>query len=183
MSPRKVTPKVQDEYLTIAVEEYSASIGASINSEVRRTRPESDQVPIFRFVSSIEIKGTCTAPDDRAKQTYQVTIYPPPAYEHKLDAKLEDVHVRDEHGSPRYQKVRGQLLPVYDLPFGLGLLHRKRGAIMWDGWIWTPEPMITQMLVLLGNVRPLYLHLHERKIDRTCCIDGLTLRTTDPRED
>jgi hypothetical protein len=46
-----------------------------------------------------------------------------------------------------------------------------------------PEPMITQMLVLLGNVRPLYLHVHERKFDRTRWIDGLNLRTTDPRED
>jgi hypothetical protein len=116
MSPKKPTPKVQDEYLTIAVEDYSASIEASINYEVRRPRPESDQVPIFRFVSSIEIKGTCTAPDDRAKDTYQISVYPPMSAGHKADAKLRDAHVRDEHGSPKYQKVRDLLLPVYDFP-------------------------------------------------------------------
>ena len=103
--------------------------------------------------------------------------------EHKFDTKLRDVHVREEDGSPKYQKVKGQLLPVYNLPAGLGLLQRKRGPINWDGWIWAPEPMITQMLVLLGTVRPIFLHVQEHKLDRTRWIEGLTLQTTDPSTD
>ena len=61
---KKANPMAQDEYLTIAVEDYSASITTSINPEVREPRPENDKVRIFSFGSSIEIKGTCTSPDD-----------------------------------------------------------------------------------------------------------------------
>jgi hypothetical protein len=39
------------------------------------------------------------------------------------------------------------------------------------------------MLILLTNVKPLYLEIHERKIGRTHWINGVRLQTTDPNEE
>ena len=183
MSPKKTKPRVQEEFLTIEVEDFSASVNASINPQAREPRPEIDKLRIFNFGSTIEIKGTCPSPDRRTIERYQITIYAPLTDELEANARLRDVYARDERGSIKYHKVHGLLLPAYVIPPGLGLLNRRRGPVTWDGCIWVPEQSITQMLVLLSKVQPLYLHIHVRRLDRTCWIDGLTLQTTDPSEE
>ena len=88
-----------------------------------------------------------------------------------------------ENSSFKYRKVSGRSLPVYDIPEGLGLLDKDRGTRNWNGWLWVPEQTLTQMLILLTNVKPLYLEIHERKVKRTRWINGLRVQTTDPNEE
>ena len=183
MTQKRRKPRVQYELLTLQAEDYSVTVNASISYRAREQRPESDKIPLYSFGHTIEIVGTCTSPDERAGETYRIIMEPPESDEHTFDTTLSDVQVKDENGLAKHRKVRGQLVPVYDIPEGLGSLGRKRGPINWEGTVWLPEPTLMQTMIVLTNRQPLYLQIYERKIDRTRWIDGLTLRTTDPRED
>jgi hypothetical protein len=44
---------------------------------------------------------------------------------------------------------------------------RQRERTNWNGWLWVPEQTLTQMPILLTNFQPLWLEIHERKIERT----------------
>ncbi len=65
----------------------------------------------------------------------------------------------------------------------MGLLQTVRGEPSWSGWLWVSEETVSQMLTLLTGRSPLYLAIHERKVDRTRWINGLCLQTTDPAEE
>ena len=43
--------------------------------------------------------------------------------------------------------------------------------------------IVSDMLLLLPQVRPLYVGIHEMKVERNRWIVGLTLQTTDPAEE
>ena len=43
--------------------------------------------------------------------------------------------------------------------------------------------MISDMLILLGQKRRLYLSIHERKAKRARWVYGIALQTTDPAEE
>ena len=183
MTRKKIKPVAQYSYLTIIVDKFSAAVNMSVNDQARERRQQNDNVSLYSFSCSVEIHGTCTYPPERVQENYRIDISTKPQSQIDFDAKLKDTRVMDEDGSFKYRKVRGRSLPVYDIPEGLGLLDKDRGTRNWNGWLWVPEQTLTQMLILLTNVKPLYLEIHERKIKRTRWINGLRVQTTDPNEE
>jgi len=183
MARKKKRAVEQYTYLSVRVDEYSAHVSASLNHEACDPRQYNDKVRIYQFGSTLEIQGICTYPDDRMNEKYRITVHGQQSGEGNLDARLADYHIRDEDGLPKYRKLRGQSVPVYDIPNGLGLLQKERGTRDWNGWIWVPEQTVAQMLTLIATIRPLYVRIDERKIERTHWIRGLTLQTTDPADE
>jgi len=91
--------------------------------------------------------------------------------------------VRNEDSTHKYRRVRGKDLPVYDIPKGLGTLEKVRGEALWTGCLWVKQETVTQMLSLLPVVKPLYMFVHERKIEHHRWIVGFTVQTSDPSEE
>jgi|GEM_PF-1698952 len=184
MARRKTGNSIEQyAFLAIRIETYSADISARINHKARDKRYRDDDVCIYDYGSRFEIEGVCTYPNERAGDKYHITVYGRQPGERDLEATLSDYAVRDEEGARKYRKVRGQYIPVYQDPYGLGLLQKERGGKTWHGWLSIPEQIATQMLTLLTTVRPLYMDIHERKFGRTRWINGFGLQTTDPAED
>ena len=183
MTRKKIKPVDQYAFLTISVDKFSAAVNTSINGQARERHQHNDNVSLYSFGCSVEIQGTCTYPPERVHESYRIDISTNPQSQLDFDAKLKDTRVRDEDGSFKYRKVRGRSLPVYDIPEGLGLLDKERGTTNWNGWLWVPEQTLTQMLILLTNVKRLSLEGHERKIGRRHWINELRLQMTDPNEE
>ena len=183
MTRKKIKPVDQYAFLTISVDKFSAAVNTSINGQARERHQHNDNVSLYSFGCSVEIQGTCTYPPERVHESYRIDISTNPQSQLDFDAKLKDTRVRDEDGSFTYRKVRGRSLPVYDIPEGLGLLDKERGTTNWNGWLWVPEQTLTQMLILLTNVKRLSLEGHERKIGRRHWINELRLQMTDPNEE
>jgi hypothetical protein len=53
---------------------------------------------------------------------------------------------------------------VYDVPDGLGLIEKVRGKREWSGFCWVSPGTVSDMLLLLPHVSPLYISIHERKV-------------------
>ena len=83
---------------------------------------------------------------------------------------------------PNTGSIEESLFRFFDLPRGIGFLEKVRGHQSWRGVAWIPPHSVTEMLVLLSGNRPLYLSLHELKIERRRSIVGLSLQTSDPAE-
>ena len=175
----------KDEYsfLAIKVLSYKAYVDASINYEVRDKCHYSNDAKIYKFSSHLEIEGICTWPEEREGDEYAITIYGHEIRQGDFELTLSDCNVMDEHWSPKYKRVRGKDVPVYDVPKGMGTLNKVRGAALWTGCIWVPTSTITNMLNLLTAVTLLYIAIHENKIERHRWIVGLTLQTTDPADE
>lgn len=174
----KKKTKLEFNFLGIRIDQYSVSIGASINYEVRDKRYHYLNAKVFKFDSHIEIEGTYTYPDDRAGQAFQLTIYGSERKSGEYERTLSDYQERDEERILKYRKVRGKLTPVYDVPNGIGYLEYRKKR--WSGAAWVSPRTVSDMLALLPNVRPLYISIHEAKEGRHRRIVGLTLQTTDP---
>jgi hypothetical protein len=71
-------------------------------------------------------------------------------------------------------------VPVYDVPDGLGLIQKIRNKKEWTGFCWVSPGTVSDMLLLLPHVRPLYISIHERKVGRTRWINGLSLQMSHP---
>jgi hypothetical protein len=181
MAKRKKKP-TEPEYafLTIEVNDYSARVDTSISYEVRDARHHQDDAKVYEFASDIELQGICTSPKDRSGERYALTIHGSEPRQGEFALTLADCHVRSDSGVPKYQKARGKEVPVYQVPRGIGLLQRQRRAGSWTGWAWVSPQTVTDMLTLLPHVRPLYVAIHEVKVQRACWIVSLTLQTTDP---
>jgi len=72
---------------------------------------------------------------------------------------------------------------VFKDPNGFALLEKIRGEATWTTWLNLAPRLVTDMLVLLGQQRPIYLAIQERKIKRTRWVQSITLQTTDPAEE
>jgi hypothetical protein len=180
LTRRQPKPVQEHTHLAIRVESFSASVSAGINRSLYGDRPK-DIVGDEQIVESsigLEVRGVCTYPPPRADQKFEITVHTEnPA---KAGLRVKDVHRRDENNVPQYQKKRDQLYPVYDLPPGLGLIERRRGNDVWTGWIFVEPQVVTNMLILLGQTKPSYLSINERRIERHRWIWHISLQTTDP---
>lgn len=183
MAERKKKSTPEYNLLTIMIDDFSAHVSASVNFEVNDPRHCYKDTKVYRFESYLDIKGACTYPEDRAGDTYDMTVYGAKPIHGEFSMTLADCHVRDEKGFMKYRTVRGEKIPIYDVPKGIGHLDRRRGTQTWVGWTWAPSEIISNMLALLPHVRPLFLAIHEIRIGRQRWINSLTLQTTDPEED
>lgn len=156
--------------LSILMSRYRLSVNASINPDAR----------IYSFGTSVELEGVCDYPEERSGESYVIDVH---GYEHKegdFEIRLSNRHVRDKDGERVYRKVRGVEVPVYDVPEGIGLLEKTSGTGKWTGYCWVSPRMISDILVMLPHIRPLYVSIHERKVGQHRWINGLSLQTSHP---
>lgn len=180
--------KGEDEhtYLAIRVDSYEAQAEASVNLNAYYPQLAitlDDRDPLFRFVTQVCVSGTAIEPEKRAGEVFELSICGDDAPSRAVNVTLERVQTRDEQGLPRYRAYRGGSLPVYDAPPGMGLLQKVRGERCWTGWINALPRLVSDMLLLLGTGRELYIALHERKRGRERWVQSLSLQTTDPHEE
>jgi hypothetical protein len=179
--------KSEDEhtFLRIEVKKYEVRVETSLNLNLRGVRPlfARDDDLVYTFFSSLEITGVSTYPEERAGHCYEITVYGHETHSGDFALTLRDVQARDEHSAPLYRSYRGEEIPVYNCPPGIATIDRQHGATTWQAWVFVARRLASDMLVLLGQRRPLYLAIHERKTERQRWIVSLTLQATDPAED
>lgn len=169
--------------LSLVLERYDVHVDATVNHEIFDKLHRRSDTQIYKFETYVNIVAISNYPEERANERYHLTIFGGERFPGQYLTKVEDYHVRDDDGTRRYQKVRGVSQPVYDPPDGIGYLDRVRDKNEWAGALWVAHQTLTDMLTLLPHVRPLYLSVHEFKIERRRVIRSLTLQTTDPAEE
>lgn len=109
------------------MEGYEVSADAGINHNLRMDRPlfPRDDDPVYEYVTTLDIAGIATNPQDRAAERYEITLRGEGGYRSGMGLTLRDMQARDEGGGLRYRTSRGERLPVYEPPPGLCRLYRK----------------------------------------------------------
>jgi hypothetical protein len=186
--PRKKKTQAEHEHthLSLRIEDFKVRATAGINHYAHSPQyawRDTDEEPLYEFGTNVEIKAVCTNPDSRAGQPYEITIYSEGNQESYLYYKLKDVQAVDEHRSPQYRTYRGKQVPIYRAPLGMGSLQKERGGTRWQGSIFAQPRYVTDVLILLGHQRQLYLAIHERKVARDRWIQSIAVQTTDPAEE
>ncbi|WP_376704206.1 hypothetical protein RQ479_04155 [Mesorhizobium sp. ISC25] len=185
-SKRQKRPEEEHTHLAIKVARCEASVEAAVNYNVYT--PESawnsdDDDPLYRFTTRLTVAGISTYPEERAGDTYEVTIYGDNLGSGDIRATLKDVQERDEYGSPKYRQYRGRQIPIYNPPPGMGLIDKIRGEPRWTVWLRVSPCFTSDALALLSNGRSLYLAIHERKANRARWVQSVSLQTTDSAEE
>jgi hypothetical protein len=175
----------EDEYgfLALRVNDYEAYVEAFLNRYAHSPQyafRDTEEEPLYHFLVQLDVAATFTFPQDRAGHAFELTIYTDDHPESSSYRKLKDVQKRDEYRSPMYRAYRGRDLPVYDPPKGMGTLSKERGESRWHGTIWAQPRLLSDLLVLLGHGRPLFMDITERKIERHHWIQSVSLQTMDP---
>jgi hypothetical protein len=188
--PRKTKRRKQTEeehtHLAIRVERCEASVEAAVNYNVYSPQSawnSDDDEPLHRFTTRLTVAGKSTSPDERAGDTYEVTIYGDNLGSGDVRATLRDVQARDEHGSPKYRQYHGRQIPIYNPPPGMGLIDKIRGEPRWTAWLRVSPRFTSDALALLSNGRSLFLAIHERKKDRARWVQSVSVQTSDPAEE
>ena len=178
-------PKQVEEHtnLAINVESYSATVSAGIKPKLYSDNSRDIVPDAFVLESSlgIEVQGVCTYPPPRANKKYEITFHTEDTL--KAEHRAKDRHRRDENNAPLYRNKRGEPYPVYDLPFGLGMLEKRRSDDSWAGWVFVQPRIVTNVLILLGQDQPAYLSINERRIGRHRWIWHISVQTSDPAAD
>ena len=167
MAKKKNSAAVTYELLSIPLSGFGASVDASVNHEARDKRHHYADPKIYQFHTSVELEGVCDYPEERSGDSYIISVHGWENEEGKFKVRLSDRHVLDEDGARKYRKVRGEEIPVYDVPDGLGLIEKVRGEKRWSGFCWVSPGTVSDMLALLPHVSPLYMAIHECKVGRT----------------
>lgn len=184
---KRARKKVDDEYtsLSIKIEKHEVKSEASLNIDLKMDRPifSRDDDPVYEFVTSLEISGVSTYPKKRAGDQYEITIRGQEPHTGNLKLTLHDVQARDDDRCLMYRTYRGERYPVYDAPPGIATISRRHGTRIWDAWVYFVPRLVSDMLVLLSQSKPLFLAIQERKVGRKRWVESLTLQTTDPAEE
>ncbi len=184
MSSKRKRGKPKEEYAFIEakVVDYEVRSVASVNPDLHQSRPlfsRSDD-PAFEFITTIEIMATCVEPSDRAGDVLQITLYGNDSNGRESTVTLEDYQLRDEYGVPEWKTIRGERYPVYEAPPGLSVLNKQRGERAWNAWLFVTPWFVSDVLVLLGQSKQLFLSVHEKMSDRKRWIQSLSVQTADP---
>ena len=185
--PRKKTrAKNPDEiytYIVVLVDNFEAETEMGVNSDVYHPQyawASRDEDALYAMTSQVRINGVCTYPDERAGDSYHLTLYSDDSPARWLRATLKEAQLRDKNGMPKYRTYRGREIPVYDAPKGLAVLDKVRGKPEWSAWINVKPRMVAETLLLTGQNRQLFLTLQEWKFERKHWIRSFGLQTTNP---
>ena len=189
--PRKKkrrTRKAQDEHthLAIRLNTFKARASAGINHyahEPKYAWRDTQEEPLYEFETHLELMGTCTYPEERAGDIYELTIYGDVSPQSDIYWKLKDVQVVDQNHVRQYRTYRGKDVPVYAPPKGMGSLDKTRSEPHWHGSVWAQPRYVSELLILLGHDKQLYLSIHERKVERQRWIQSISVQTSDPAEE
>lgn len=174
-----------DEYtsLAIKVSKFEVAVGESINVNLRTKLPFSwdDSDPVVAPDFRLMISGSCTFPEDRAGDSYQITLYGERLEREQLTFK--QIRVCDEHNVPVYRKHRGREYPAFELPPGLATIARLRGTREWQTCMWVSPHTVSRMLPVVSSGRQLFVSIDECKRDRQRWVRGFAVQTTDPADE
>lgn len=180
--PRGIT-KNQTALLFLEVEQRTVRVEAGLGWDVQNLRRRHDTTRIYQFDGALTLAGSVSWPNGRAGESYKITVYGCQQGTHHLDITLARFASQDEHGNARHRTVRGRSVPDYDPPLGIGVLEKCRGQTYRAGAVWVPDTLLTQMLMLVLDRRPLYMQISELRAERRRWITKLTLRTDRPEWD
>ena len=185
---RKRSRRPEDEYthLALRIEGLKVRSSAGINHFVHAPQyawRDTQKQSLYEFQTQLEIFAVCFFPEERVDHAYELTIYCDDGPESEIHRKLEDVQVRDENNIRQYRTYRGDEIPVYDPPKGMGSIEKVRGEQLWRATIWAKPPYISDLLVLLGYDQQLYLSINERKLGRRRWIQSISVQTSDPSQE
>ena len=176
-------PKLQYSLIDLEIINYSASVDASINYEVANPRRCYGDEKVYNFSSSLKIEAKCVYPEEQLGHTYIFSVY---GVDHDIGGRcmksltLNECRKKDEYNSVIYKQVRGESVPEYDIPKSVGMIEKARGENHWSGTVWVQPNTVDTMLTLLTAVKPLYISLHQFKLDRHYWIKGFTLQMEKP---
>ena len=179
------TKKIHSEYSFISLEVtgYRASVASSINHEVKDRGGASKDTKVFSFNTYLEIEGRCAHPEEIAGAIYSISVHASTGEEDRLASKLDDYHVVDESGHKIYRKKKDGTALLYKIPKGIGHLeHLGTRKSEWSGWVSLPQRSVTDMLILLPHVRPLYAWIDYLREGKSYSITHFSLQTNDPAE-
>lgn len=182
----KHPPEEEHTHLAIKVERWETSVEGAVNYNVYAPQSawnSDDDDPLYRFTTRLTVAGISTCPEERAGDTYEVTIYGDNLGSGDIRATIKDVQERDEYGSPKYRQYRGRQIPIYRPPPGMGLLDKNRGEPCWTAWLRVSPRFMSDALALLSNGRALFLAIHESRTNRTRWVQSVSLKTTDPADE
>lgn len=180
--------KTADEHthLALRIHGYKVRARAAINHyahDAKYAWRDTQDEPLYEFETHIEITAVCSYPEERAGDSYELTIYGEVSPESDIYWKLKDIQLVDKNHVPKYRTYRGKEIPVYAPPKGMGSLEKQRGEPRWHASIWAQPRYLNDLLVLLSHNQQLYLSIHERKIERKCWIQSVTAQTSDPADE
>jgi hypothetical protein len=157
-------------------------VSVNVNLQTSVPHDYDDQDPVFAPDMRIELVGTSTHPEHRAGERYEITVYG--ERDERKQPRLKDAQVRDEYGAPKYRPYRGGLIPVFRPPPGLAVLDKRPGLKQWTLWMWVVPHLASDMLALLCAARrPLYVSIHERKVERRRWAVSFSLQTRNPADE
>ena len=119
--------------LSINVDSFNVRSSASQNIDLltRDTGLSREDDLALEFETRLEILGTCTYPEERATDRYEISIIGAEIHAGDFSKTLRDFQVKDEYYAPVYRKYRGREIPVYEAPSGIGFLNKVRGENCW----------------------------------------------------
>ena len=127
------------------------------------------------------VRGVASYPAERTGEKYEVTFRARDSPVSRL--RLKDIHARDKHHLPVYRQYRGGRFAVYEAPYGLGTMQRRRSDGTWQAYLFVDGSLTTNMLILLGRDRGLFLSIHEMKAERVRWVRNISLQSTNPAEE
>lgn len=181
MTSKKVR-QVEYAFLSLAVNDFSINSGISINHEVHDSRHSPPETGIYQQYSSITLRCRNIDPADPLTDTYQFSLYGQSTDSMSPELTLADYHVRDDEGFAVYRKKKGEEIPVYDLPKGMGVLAKHRGERHWSSALWLTPAIVSDMIALLLSDKEIYAACHIRYDGRVAWLNGFDLQTINPLE-
>jgi len=166
--------------LHLQIVNFSISTDASINYEVRIKQYQHRDAKVYKFDSDISIDCKRLWPEEYPDWNYHLHIYGHDSGFRNFADTLSDCQVVDDYGRPIEKKRRGKNEPVYDIPHGLGYWEKTRGEDQVSGSIWVSPECLSDMMIMLVNVKPLYADVHEVKKERTRWIQSFRMQTEMP---
>lgn len=184
MSTKKIK-KVKSEYSFLGIEiiKFDVIADASINYEVRQApQKTSGEERVYSFATQIEIAGVCNYPEDNAGTPYNLTIYGDDRRQDRFNMRLKDFQAIDDQWQKVFRKKKDRMIPVYEVPTGIGYLETPRGSKSGSGYAWVSSRFVSDMLTILTINRPMYLDIHRLKEGRGYAISSLALKTINPKD-
>ncbi len=180
--PRR-SHKEKFEMLTINVDTFDQCVHAAVNHVVYAPQYafhlDLDD-PLYTFTSQLVVSGIAAYPKNRTGDRFELTFYGDDKTSRNLSAKLASVQKRDDYGSPEYRAYRGDELPVFDPPNGIGYMEKVRGENEWHATLFVSMGFVSDAFAVLSNDRPKYIELHERQLGRNRSVRGVSIQTIDP---
>ena len=151
-------------------------MSGGVNYEIHDRRYAHPECRVFRYETDLDLRGTISYPEDRAGDEIDISIWGHEPQDGYFSATLDQFHVRDAAGLPKYRKRGDRSDPVYEPPESVGFIERRRGTRIWSGAVYMPPAIISDMLTLLVGSTPAFLMINELKIGRRRVIRSITVQ-------